>query len=154
MDITEVTEGNDIWLVARVLRPDNVILARDAIDTTGSPNPNALQVRVYDISKDSLGTGADGRQVWSEDIASDALTSNLLTATDSSALTNDGYWNGLDDEGYNFIYRAKASGTTPGTTHFAYEAGHRYQIEFAFETTSYGVIRWAQQFYVRSMLAI
>ena len=154
MDITEVTEGNDIWLVARVLRPDNAAVARDAIDTTGSPNPNAIQVRIYDVTKDSLGVGANGRQVWSEDITSSNLTGYLLIGTATDALTNDGYWNGIDSVGYNFIYRAKASGATPGTTHFAYEAGHRYQAEFALETTSYGVIRWAQQFYVRSLLAI
>ena len=106
MSNTEVTEGNDIWFVARVLRPDNVVLARDAIDTTGSPNANAFQVRVFDISKDSLGTGTNGREVHSEDIDSSSLTSILLIATATAALTNDGYWDGLDDTGYNFRYQA------------------------------------------------
>ena len=141
-----VTEGNDIWFVARVLRPDNVVLARDAISGSGGSNADAFQVRVYDISKDSLGTGVNGRQVHTENIADDALTSILLTATSSSALTNDGYWNGLDDEGYNFLYRLEFDSGK-------YEAGHRYMAEFAFETTSYGTIRWAQDIYMRSLLS-
>lgn len=146
MSNTEVTEGNDIWFVARVLRPDNVVLARDAIDTTGSPNTNAFQVRVFDISKDSLGTGTNGREVHNEDIDSSSLTSILLIATATAALTNDGYWDGLDDTGYNFRYQLAYDSSK-------YEAGHRYMAEFAFETTSYGIIRWAQSFYVRSMLS-
>lgn len=146
MSTTQVTEGNDIWFVARVLRPDNVVLARDAISGSGGSNTDAFQVRVYDITKDSLGTGTNGRQVHSADAADNALTSILLTATDSAALTSDGYWNGLDDTGYNFRYQLAFDSSK-------YEAGHRYMAEFAFETTSYGTIRWAQSFYVRSMLS-
>ena len=146
MNTAKVTEGNDVWFVARVLRPDNVILSRDVIDTTGSPNPDALQIRIYDISRDSLGTGANGRQVHSANLASDALDNNLLTATPSASLTNDGYWDGLDDTGYNFIYQLAFDATK-------YEAGHRYMAEFAFETSDYGTIRWAQAFYVSSMLS-
>jgi hypothetical protein len=146
MDIQEVTEGNDVWFVARLLRPDNVILSRDAIAGSGGSNTDAFQVRVYDVTKDSLGTGANGRQVHTEDVADNALTSILLTATTSASLTNDGYWNGVDDVGYNFIYQLAFDSSK-------YEAGHRYAAEFAFETTSYGTIRWAQAFYVRSLLS-
>jgi hypothetical protein len=46
MDIQEVTEGNDVWFVARLLRPDNVILSRDAIAGSGGSNTDAFQVRV------------------------------------------------------------------------------------------------------------
>lgn len=146
MSTTQVTEGNDIWFVARVLRPDNVALARDAISGSGGSNTDAFQVRVYDITKDSLGTGTNGRQVHTENFADNALTSTLLIATESAALTNDGYWNGLDDTGYNFRYQLVFDSGK-------YEAGHRYMAEFIFETTSYGRIRWAQAFYVRSMLS-
>lgn len=146
MSTTQVTEGNDIWFVARVLKPDNVVLGRDSIDGSGGSNTDAFQVRVYDISKDSLGTGANGRQVHSEDRADNALSTILLIATSGGVLQNDGYWNGLDDTGYNFRYQLAYDSTK-------YEAGHRYMVEFAFETTQYGTIRWAQDFYVRSMLS-
>jgi hypothetical protein len=142
-----VIEGNDIWFPARVTRPDNIVLSRFDITGSGGSNTDAFQVRVYDISRDSLGAGSNGRQVYSQDLADDALTSNLLIATSSDALTNDGYWNGLDDEGYNFIYRLRFDGAI-------YEAGHRYAIEFAFETNNYGAIRWSQDFYIRSMLSV
>lgn len=142
-----VIEGNDIWFVARVTRPDNVVLSRAEITGGGAgTNADALQIRVYDISKDSLGTGTNGRQVHTENLADNALTSILLIATSSDALTNDGYWNGLDDTGYNFRYRLEFDSGK-------YEAGHRYMAEFAFETTGYGTIRWAQDFYVRSLLS-
>jgi hypothetical protein len=142
-----VIEGNDIWFVARVTRPDNVVLSRAEIAGGGAgTNADALQVRVYDISKDSLATGVNGRQVHTENLADNALTSILLIATSSDALTNDGYWNGLDDTGYNFRYRLEFDSGK-------YEAGHRYMAEFAFETTGYGTIRWAQDFYVRSLLS-
>ena len=98
------------------------------------------------ISKDSLATGVNGRQVHTENIADNALTSILLIATSSDALTNDGYWNGLDDTGYNFLYRLEFDSGK-------YEAGHRYMAEFAFETTGYGTIRWAQDLYIRSLLS-
>jgi hypothetical protein len=143
MQTTDVTEGNDIWFVGRVLRPDNVILSRDDIASSAT----ALQVRVYDLSRDSLSTGANGREVHSADFADGALTTLLLTATSSSPLTNDGYWDGVDDVGYNFKLQL-------AWDQAKYEAGHRYQIEFAFLTDSYGSIRWAQQFFVRSLLAV
>lgn len=147
MKTKSVKEGNDVWFVARLLRPDNVILARDAISGSGGSNTDAFQVRVYDITKDSLGTGINGRQVHGENVADNALTSILLTATDSAALTNDGYWNGIDDEGYNFIYQLAWSNDK-------YEAGHRYQVEFTLETTSYGNIRWCEVIYFESLLAL
>ena len=146
MSTTQVTEGNDIWFVARVLKPDNVVLGRDSIDGSGGSNTDAFQVRVYDITKDSLATGVNGRQVHTENIADNALTNILLIATSGGVLTNDGYWNGLDDTGYNFRYRLEFDSGK-------YEAGHRYMAEFAFETTGYGTIRWAQDFYVRSLLS-
>jgi hypothetical protein len=126
-----VIEGNDIWFVARVRRPDNVILSRDDISGSGGSNSDALQIRIYDISKDSLGTGTNGRQVFQS----------------NQADNNDGFWNGLDSEGYNFIYRVRASGA-------AYTAGRRFQAEFAFETTAYGTIRWTEMFYVKSALSV
>ena len=142
-----VIEGNDIWFVARVRRPDNVILSRDDISGSGGSNSDALQIRIYDISKDSLGTGTNGRQVFQSNQADNNLSDVLLTATSGSALTTDGFWNGLDSEGYNFIYRVRASGA-------AYTAGRRFQAEFAFETTAYGTIRWTEMFYVKSALSV
>lgn len=152
MKTSSVPEGNDIWFVSRLLRPDNVIVSQADINA----GADAFQVRVYDMTKPSLGTGQNGREVLFKSYNKSAITTILLTATDSSALTNDGYWNGIDDEGYNFIFPLRNSGGTAGTDSFPFEAGHRYQVEFMLDATSagYGKIRWAEQFYVESLLSL
>lgn len=145
MNVTEVTEGNDIYLTARVRLADSTLV--DSADfASAAGGDTVIEVRVFDMTKESLGTGSNGRQVLSDDITKTDIGTYLF-----DTLQTDGYWNGVDDTGYNFRYRAKASGSAPV---FAYEAGHRYQIEFALLTDSQGKIRWAQQFYVRSLLAL
>lgn len=154
MNTHEVTEGNDVWLVARVLRPDNVPVSQADL-ASGS---DAVEVHVYDITTASLGTGANGRQVLNKTIAQGAAGSIVAIATGSTPLLNDGYWNGYDDSGYNFIYQLEvtdASGGQEGTDYVELQAGRRYQVEFTIRTgsNSYGDIKWGQQLYIRSLLS-
>jgi hypothetical protein len=156
MNTQEVVEGNDVWLVARVLRPDNVVVSQ-----TDLASSDALTVRVYDITKTSLSTGLNGRQVLNKSYASGAAGDYVLLATSSSALLTDGYWNGIDDTGYNFRYRLEVTndnGGTEGEDWVSLEAGHRYHVEFSISTpngaSGFGDIRWSQQLYVRSLLSV
>ena len=155
MNTQEVVEGNDVWLVARVLRPDNVPVSQADL-ASGS---DAVEVHVYDITTSSLGTGANGRQVLNKTIAQGSAGSIVVIATGSDPLVTDGYWNGYDDTGYNFIYQIEvsdSSGGLEGVDHVALQAGRRYQVEFTIRTgaNAFGNIKWAQQLYIRSLLSV
>ena len=135
MDYDITREGADIWFVARLKRPDNVIVSQDDLATSG-----AFTVTAYQEHADVVSTQSS---VFTEtktkaEVVSDSI---ITTATSSSALTNDGYWNGLDDEGYNFLYRAT-------NANFGLLGGRRYRVEFTVATTAYGDVRWSQGVYV------
>jgi hypothetical protein len=153
MSIQEVTEGNDVWLVARVVKADNIQLSQADLPS----GADVLTVRVYDATRESLATGANGREVLSNSFSQAQAASYILPADSLTNLTNDGYWNGTDDQGYNFLFQLKVTnldGGSEGVDWVELEAGHRYRVEFSVKTTSDGYIRWPFLLYVRSMLSV
>ena len=145
MQYTEILEGTDAWLAARLLRPDQLNLCQADISTSGS---DAIKIRVYDISAETTDPdSAGGGLAYTQDVSSSAGADHniILLAATSSALVNDGYWNGTDDDGYNFLYRLEYANA-------ALKGGHRYRAEFHIKTTSYGTVIWVAGLYVRSML--
>ena len=140
MQYTEILEGADAWFVARLLLPNQASLHQSHIEVDTA---DAIRIRVYDISSettdpDSVGGGLH----YSQDVTSvDGGDHSIILA----ALATDGYWNGTDDEGYNFIYRLQHSLAL-------LEGGRRYKVEFYIKTTNFGTISWTAGLYTRSML--
>ena len=139
--VQTVTEGSDAWFVARLVLPEGTIVAQDAIPTDAS----ALVVSVYDSSK-RLAGGVSAGQIKTITIDKATIVSDsiVLPTTASDGLTNDGWWNGTDDEGYNFKYRMEYDTDFLG--------GRRLVVEFALKTTNYGNICWAQPIYISPKL--
>lgn len=144
----EVLEGNDVFLVSRVVRADGVYLSRADVDLaeTGS----VVNVSVYDLEDRSVTQAA----MWTsttngDDLAADTLTVLVATAGD---LLTDGYWDGLDGTGYNFRLRLKYGGAVPIGP--LLEGGHSYRVEVEVVTdTGFGSVRWAHVVAVRSLLS-
>jgi hypothetical protein len=145
MQYTEILEGTDAWFAARLLRPDQLSLCQGDILASSA---TAIRIKVYDISSETTDPNSSGGGLhYSQDVSSVGTDDHIiiLLATTSSALVNDGYWNGTDDDGYNFIYRLQNSLA-------ALEGGHRYKVEFHIRTTNFGFIVWVAGLYVRSVL--
>ena len=147
MQYTEILEGADSWFVARLLLPDQTNLSQAAILAS---TLDAIRVRVYDISSettdpDSVGGGLHYSQDVDSTSPGTALNAIILLPTSGNSLQTDGYWNGTDDEGYNFRYRLQNSLAL-------LEGGRRYKVEFHIKTTDFGTISWTAGLYTRSML--
>jgi hypothetical protein len=126
-----VLEGNDVWIVQRVVLPDGEPL--QTADIAGGSN---IHVHVFDLS---LGQNSSRGEIVFEALNLSTADGVILFDT----LQTDGYWNGLDEEGYNFRYQLQY-----GPTHDAADGPHmiggrRYLVEFDVNTTSYGRIRFA-----------
>ena len=147
MQYTEILEGSDAWFVARLVLPDQTNLSR--AEATGGNY--AVKIRVFDISSETTDPASTGGGLhYSVDVAeSNTATYNatILLATSGAPLITDGYWNGTDDEGYNFRYRLQNSLAL-------LEGGHRYKAEFHIPTDDFGTISWTAGVYVRSMLTV
>ena len=141
MQYTEILEGSDAWFVARLVLPNQVSLFQGDVL---ADNTSAIRIRVYDISSETTDPDAAGGGLhYSQDVSSaDPYADHAIIL---AALATDGYWNGTDDEGYNFIYRLQNSAAL-------LEGGHRYKVEFHIKTTSFGTISWTTGLYTRSML--
>lgn len=145
MQYTEILEGADAWFVARLLLPDQAKLSQaDILENSTT----AISVQVFDISSETTdeNSSGGGRQ-YSENVSSVGTDDHdiILLATSGDPLITDGYWNGTDDEGYNFRYRLQNSLAL-------LEGGRRYRVEFRIKTTSFGYIYWTAGLYTRSML--
>ena len=98
----QVTEGNDAWLMARVVRADNVVVDDADLADLSAGNNTDLSVRVFDIS--NAGAGRDPNTPVFSLIASTVGPTGVANST-ISVLTVDGFWDGIDDVGYNFKYQ-------------------------------------------------
>lgn len=122
-----VLEGNDVWIVQRIVLPDGTNLVQSEISGSN------VHVHVFDLS---LGQNSSrGEPVFEEDVDKTTVVFDTLQT--------DGYWNGLDEEGYNFRYQLQYGATHDAATGPHMIGGRRYLVEFDANTTSYGRIRFA-----------
>ena len=126
-----VLEGNDVWIVQRIVLPDGEPLKASDIATDTN-----IHVHVFDLS---LGQNSSRGEIVFEDLDLSASDGDILFNT----LQTDGYWNGLDEEGYNFRYQLQygSSHDAPAGPHMI--GGRRYLVEFDVNTDDYGRIRFA-----------
>ncbi len=155
MQYTEILEGSDAWFVARLLRPDQLNLSQaDILAATA----DAIRIRVYDITAETTDPdSAGGGLAYTQDVSSVDSGGGvfpdhaiILLPTTGNSLQTDGYWNGTDDDGYNFLYRLDNALLV--LNEGPLKGGHRYRVEFHIKTTSFGTISWVAGLYVRSML--
>ena len=136
----EVLEGNDVFLVSRVVRADGVYLSEADLDL--SESDTVVSISVYDLDDRSVSQDA----FYSLSIAGSAVnTHTLLFMSDTaSALVKDGYWDGLDSTGYNVRFRLQSALA-------ALDGGKRYRVEFSVLTnTNFGTVIWSHVINVRS----
>lgn len=140
----EVLEGNDVFLVSRVVRADGVYLSEADLDLGEATE--VISVNVYDLDDRSVTQDA----FYTLSIAGSAVNAHTLfvLSDTASALVTDGYWDGLDSTGYNVRYRLQASLA-------ALEGGKRYRVEFSVVTnTNFGTVIWSQIINVRSQSVV
>jgi len=136
----EVLEGNDVFLVSRVVRADGVYLSESDLDL--SESATVVSINVYDLDDRSVSQEA----FYTLAIAGSAVNAHTLfvLSDTASALVTDGYWDGLDSTGYNVRYRLQSSLA-------ALEGGKRYRVEFKVTTdTNFGNVIWSHIINVRS----
>ena len=144
----EVLEGNDVFLVSRVVRADGVYLSKADLSTGYGV---VLTISVYDLGNRSI-TQGNVFQVSNTGAEIAAGVTGLFVATNATSLSTDGYWDGLDTTGYNFRYRLLFDST--GATGPNLEGGKRYRVECELVTTTgFGTVRWAHVVAVRSLLS-
>ena len=125
-----VIEGNDVYLMARVVTADNTVLTTT---DTGSTN---VTITAFDKSGAGLGRTPD----------TNVFTLAVADSTVIAALSTDGFWDGLDGTGYNFKYRLLYD-TDEDNTGLYMRANHTYLVQCSVVANSsgatFGTIRWA-----------
>lgn len=126
----QVIEGNDVFLMARVVTADNTIL------TTTDTGSADVEVRVFDKSGAGQGRTPNDAIFEKTDITDDTVI---------AALSTDGFWDGLDSTGYNFKYALQYD--PAGTTGPYLRANHQYLVQFqvvaASGGTDFGTVHWS-----------
>lgn len=131
----ESVEGNDAWFVWRVELPNGNNLVIGDLEQIGNPITTE-KIYVNLIHESSLANSKKVIQVYGGN-------GTEAQATVYTTLQTDGYWGGLDTEGYNVLVRINSSGIG-----YILEGGNTYAIEVILNTTSYGKIHLAASLYV------
>jgi len=130
----ESVEGNDVWFVWRVELPNGNNLVIGDLAEIGSPITTE-KIYVNLIHESSLANSKKVIQVYGGNgTEAEAKVDTLKT---------DGYWGGLDAEGYNVLVRINSIGTG-----YILEGGNTYAIEVVLNTADYGKIHLAASLYV------
>ena len=125
----ESVEGNDVWFVWRVELPDGDTLALTDLTST--------QITVNLIHESSM---TNSKKVVLVHSGNGASGNGIVYNT----LQTDGYWGGLDGDGYNVRVRIAAASTGA----WILEGGNTYAIEVILKTSSFGNIHVAASLYV------
>ena len=150
-------EGNDIWLVWRVTKPDGGNLVRGDMKT-GDATVNASQMTVSLIHESSLGNSKNVIQLFKGSADPGGLGdpggATPIGSNDFlvfSALQTS-LWGGLDDLGYTIEARIRSNGAnyseaTPEIAIPSYilEGGNKYAVEVNLASTQWGTITVAAQ---------
>lgn len=155
-------EGNDIWLVWRVTKPDGGNLVRGDMKT-GSDALNVVQMTVSLIHESSLGNSKNVIRLFQGSADPGAIlagTSTLGAAGDPIG-TNDflvfssletTLWGGLDDLGYTIEARIRSDGANYSEADpeiaipsYILEGGNKYAVEVNLASTKWGTITVAAQ---------
>lgn len=108
-----IWEGQDVWVLARVMLPNGAPLTQDDVTDTD------VKYELINITGGVIDTESE--------------TVGKTTAIKND-LTNDGYWD-ADSDGYNLVVRVPWSDWTTDPT-----PGGLYAVEIEIPTTSYGDI--------------
>ncbi len=132
----DALEGNDVWIVQRVVMADGTYL-----DTAGVDND--IIVKVYDLTLRQNPSGME--PIWKK---TDLSPGDGTTGPLFNTLQTDGYWDGLDEDGYNWRYQLQYD--SAGSAGPNMIGGRRYLVEFEADVggsstpdTDYGTVRWA-----------
>jgi len=145
-------EGNDIWLVWRVTKPDGGNLVRGDMKT-GDAAVDGSQMTVSLIHESSLGNSKNVVRVFrgSSDPGGTSGGNDFLVF--SSLQTQ--LWGGLDDVGYTVEARIRSAGAdyagqTPDipVSDYILEGGNKYAIEVNLATTLWGTITVSAQLHI------
>ena len=131
----ESVEGNDVWFVWRVELPNGNNLVIGDLEEIGSPITTE-KIYVNLIHESSLANSKKVIQVYGGN--------GTEAQAKVDTLKTDGYWGGLDTEGYNVLVRIESASTGK----WILEGGNTYAIEVILNTTSYGKIHLAASLYV------
>jgi hypothetical protein len=119
-----IYENQDVWSVARLVRPNGVKI--ETSDVTAANSANPIMVYIYDITEGSTEVIKYGHTAGTG-ITADTSLAKASVLFDT--LQTDGYWSG-DTTGYNFRHKVAGSNFSEG--------GKRYRIEYAIQTSSWG----------------
>lgn len=125
----ESVEGNDVWFVWRVELPNGANLKPGDLAAT--------KITVNLIHESSMSNSKKVIQVHAGDGTNAA-------AEVYDPLKTDGYWGGLDGEGYNVLVRIASA----SAGNWILEGGNTYAVEVILKTTLYGSIHVAASLYV------
>jgi hypothetical protein len=139
---SSVQEGNDVFLLNRLVTADNTNLVQADVDGT------TMSVRVFDLSSGAGVSGDPTTAVFSD-------TAVAITGVFFDTLQTDGYWDGKDSTGYNFRYMLSWDADNSGGPYL--RGGHKYAVEFEADLasgTDFGVMRWRHVITIEDGLAL